>query len=96
MNTFTKCRFGWVSLTVGILEVAIIWGSLGLVRATGLWGHAPLWLEDVFAISYLAGWVAVAIAIAGLVKDTHRVVAALALLLGIVNAVLCALPLVTA
>jgi hypothetical protein len=77
---------------VSLAELIVIWGGLALVYAAGLWGHAPHWVADAFVAMYLAGLVAVAVAILGLVKDSWRVCAGLALLLGVLNLVVCAIP----
>jgi hypothetical protein len=95
MDGFRESKFGWPALGVSIAEPVVVWGASGIIYALGRWGHGPLWLEDVFAISYLAGLGGVGLAILGLIRDSRRVPAGLALLLGIVNMVLCGLPLVS-
>jgi len=95
MHRFTASRFGWVALVVEILQVVVVWGALGIVWASGLWGRGPLWLEGVIVYSNLAGLAGVGVAVAGLVKDSRRTVAVIALFLGVANTVLCGLPLVS-
>lgn len=95
MKEFRQAKFGWVALSVSVLEPVIVWGALGIIYAAGLWGHAPIWLEDVFALSYIAGLGALGLAVVGMIKDSRRAFAALALVLAIINLVLCGLPMVS-
>ena len=67
-------------------------GGQAVVYATGLWGRAPHWLADFFVSMYLAGLLAVGVAALGLARDASRACAGLALLVGIVNLVACAIP----
>ena len=92
MKTFRECKYGFIALGISIGEITLIWGGLGVVYAAGLWGHAPLWLRDTFGLIYLAGVAALILAVVGLIKDSGRMYAALALLLGLVNLAVCGLP----
>ncbi len=92
MSKFRECRYGFIALGIGIAEVTLIWGSLGVVYAMGIWGNAPKWLADIFAIMYLAGVAALAVAALGLRRDSWRGWASLALLLGALNLVVCGIP----
>jgi hypothetical protein len=92
MKSFGQCKYGYVALGLSLAELIVIWGGQAVVYATGVWGHAPHWLADLFVSMYLAGLVAVGIAALGLAKDTSRVCAGLALLVGFINLVACAIP----
>jgi len=92
MRGFRECRWGYIALGICIAEISSVWGSLAAVYALGIWGNAPRWLADVFMGMYLAGLAAVGIATVGLRKHSSRGLAGLALLLGVVNLVVCAIP----
>lgn len=93
MREFSGRKYGFVALGLCVAEFTFIWGSLALINTTGVWGHAPHWLADGFVVAYLAGVAALAIAVLGTVKDSQRGLAGLALLLSLVNLVVCAIPL---
>jgi len=92
MRKFQESRYGFVALGIGLAEITFIWGSLAVVYALGIWGNAPRWLGGVFGVTYLAGLVALAVAMVGLRKDSRRGCAGVALLLGVLNLVVCAIP----
>ncbi|HEV2498334.1 MAG TPA: hypothetical protein VGY31_01990 [Terriglobia bacterium] len=93
MREFSERKYGFIALGLCIAEFTFIWGSLALIYTMGLWGHAPHWLEEGFRVMYLAGVAAPAIAVLGTVKDSRRGLAGLALLLSLLNLVVCTLPL---
>lgn len=93
MKEFSGRKYGFVALGLCIVEFTFIWGSLALLTTMGLWGRAPRWLADGFMVAYLAGVAALAIAVLGTVKDSRRGLAGLALLLSLLNLVVCAIPL---
>lgn len=93
MREFSGRKYGFVALGLCIAEFTFIWGSVALINTTGVWKHAPHWLGDGFIVMYVAGVAALAIAALGTVKDSRRGLAGLALLLGLVNLVVCAIPL---
>jgi hypothetical protein len=86
MRTFRECKYGYVALSISAAEIIIICGGLTIIYATGLWGHAPAWVRHFYHLVSLAVPVALILAIVGLVRDTWRVCAALALLLALVDA----------
>jgi hypothetical protein len=93
MASLRQSKYGYLALALSLAEPAVIWGGLAAVYEAGVWGHAPQWLEGAFGIAYLAGIVALALAILGLVKDSRRRPAGLALLLALVNLFVCAIAL---
>lgn len=93
MREFSERKYGFVALGLCIAELTFIWGSLALINTTGLWAHDPHWLARGFMVMYLAGVAALAIAVLGTVKDSRRGLAGLALLLSLLNLVVCAIPL---
>ena len=74
-----------LALTVEVAEAVFMFGGLVLVRAMGMSGRAPGWLEALFGTAYLAGVVGLILAVVGLIKGSARVYALLALALGLVN-----------
>jgi hypothetical protein len=93
MKGLSQSKYGYVALGLCLTELLVIWGGLGIVDEIGLWGRAPEWLADLDVLMYLAGLAALAVAIVGLVKDRQRLASALALLLGVFNLAVCAIPL---
>ena len=87
-----RSKYGYISLFLSLMVVFLIWGGMGIVKALGIWGCAPLWVEHLWLITYLGGWVAVALAALGLAKDSQRLVAGLALLFGIFSQLFCSIP----
>jgi hypothetical protein len=84
-------RFGLVSLSISLAEILVIWGGVAL----GL--HFPehnwKWLGNVFVDTYLwAGLGSVVLAVLGLVKDSRKVVALVALFVALCNFAICAPP----
>ena len=89
MAVFQEAKYGYVSLALSLAEPIVIWGGLAAVYEAGVWGRAPQWLAAAFGIAYLAGIVALGLAIIGLVKDLRRRPAGLALFLALLNLFVC-------
>jgi hypothetical protein len=92
MKSFGQSKYGYIALSLSLAELIVIWGGQAVIYAIGLWGYAPHWLADVFVSMYLAGLIAVGVAVLGLAKDPSRLCAGLALLVGCINLVACAIP----
>ena len=89
---FTHAKFGYVALCVFMLELTVIWGGVGMLQyATRL--VAPKWLLDIFALAYFAGLLAIVVSIVGLFRDRTRLIAFLALFIGILTTAVCTIPL---
>jgi hypothetical protein len=85
-------KFGCVSLALSLAEILVIWGGVAIGR---LW-HQHNWqcLGNAFLHAFLvAGIGSVVFAVLGLVKDTRRTLALVALVLAVANFGICALPL---
>ena len=91
MKRLKQSKYGYIALLLLFMELLAIWGRMEIVYALGIWGNAPQSLAYVFAFMYFGGWVAVALAALGLAKDSRRLVAGLALLLGIFSQVACSI-----
>ena len=87
-----KSKYGYISLFLSLVELLAIWGGMGIVKALGIWGCAPHWLEGLWVFTYLGGWVGVVFAAFGLAKDSQRLVAGLALLFGVLSLLFCSIP----
>jgi hypothetical protein len=79
-----------LALIICLIELIGIWGTTAIVL------HMPQrnwhWLERPMAVLYVAGLVAVPIAVVGLFKDSRRVLAAVSLVLGLANFFVCSIP----
>lgn len=89
MRRFRACKYGFIALGISILEIILICGGLAVIDAMGLWGHAPLWLRDAFGTVYMVGMLGLVLSVVGLIKDSRRIYAFLALILGLVSMAIC-------
>jgi hypothetical protein len=80
MRTFRDCKYGWVALSISVIEIVIVCVGLAIIRAAGLWGRAPAWVRHFYEWACLGVPVALILAVVGLIRDSWRVCAALALL----------------
>jgi hypothetical protein len=87
MRTFRDCKYGCVALSISVIEIIIVCVGLAIIRAAGLWGHAPAWVRHFYEWACLGVPAAFILAVAGLVKDSWRICAAVALVLAVVTAV---------
>jgi hypothetical protein len=92
MGKFQECRFGRVALYMAALEPLIIWGLAMALYAMHF--SAPIWLARGLRLVYTLGLFSIILAIVGLKKDSQQGNAAFALSLGLVNLVLCVVPIV--
>jgi hypothetical protein len=86
MKRFQECKYGFVALSISVGEAIIISSGLGIIYATGLWGQAPPWVRHFYQLASLAVPLDLIVAILGLIRDSWRLYAALALLLTLVDA----------
>jgi hypothetical protein len=88
---FKAAKFGYLSLALSLLEIAIIWGGRSIALASPQFDWA--WPRRVMIETYGLGLPgSFALAITGLLTDAWRILAVLALVLAIVNVVICSLP----
>jgi hypothetical protein len=87
MKAFRECRYGYISLAIGIVEVLVIWGGFALFRETAI--RAPSWTQELFRFVYFGGLMGIGLALVGLARDSWRLLAGLALLFSVLNAVMC-------
>jgi hypothetical protein len=85
MGRFQESKYGVIALGISIAEAVFIWGGLAVLRASGLWGRPPVWVEPAFSVVYLGGLAGLALAVVGLVKRSGPIYAALGLALGLIN-----------
>lgn len=82
--------YGAVALITCLVELIGIWGMTAIAL------HMPqknwLWMERPLAVLYVAGLVAVPVAVIGLFRDSRRVLAVVALVLGFANVFVCSIP----
>ena len=90
MTRFQECKFGRVALCIAVVEPAVIWCCALGIYAVHL--AAPVWLVRSLRLVYATGILSLVLAIFGLRKDLRTNNAALALVLGIVNLVVCLIP----
>jgi hypothetical protein len=87
---FKSRRFGTVALTIAFLEITFIYG-LSFI-AMRMPQHNWDWLRDPLAYVYVGGILAIPVAVIGLIKDTKRTTALLALVMSLANMFLCSWP----
>lgn len=85
-------RYGIVAFSTCLVELIGIWIPFAIVLQHPT-ASAP-WLLKIFAVLYLAGLLSIPVAIVGLFKDNPRLLAIFALVFGLVNVVLCGVPLI--
>jgi hypothetical protein len=85
-------KYGIVALSICPVELIGIWIPFFIVLQHPT-ASAP-WLLKIFGILYFAGLLAIPVAIVGLIKDEPRWPALVALIFGIANIFLCAVPLI--
>jgi hypothetical protein len=92
MADFRGSRFGRVALYIAVAEPLIIWGcamSFYTIHAAG-----PDWLVRGLRLVYTLGVFSLVLAILGLRKDSMPRSAALALVICLINLILCVIPIV--
>ncbi len=92
MGDFRASRFGRVALYMAVAEPLIIWGCAMFLYAIG--AAAPHWLLRGLRLVYTLGLFSLALAVVGLKRDSTSRRAALALLISLMNLIVCALPIV--
>jgi|ERR1700733_12288859 hypothetical protein len=86
MTTGGKKRYGFVALTILILEDIIVGGGLVVMSELGMGRHTPALVEKfVFNPLLALGFGALVLSIIGLFKDSNRIYAGAALVLGLFN-----------
>jgi hypothetical protein len=89
---WSKRRFGCISLALSSAEIIIIWGAIGLFQMPG--EHNALIFSKVTSITLLAGMLgSFGFAVAGLVSDSHRPTAFVAIVMAGVAFFICGVPL---
>lgn len=83
-------RFACISFLISFAEVILVWGSIGI--ALSLPGQNWKWLGSVLQKVVVVGFSSIVIAIVGLFLDPERVLAFLALILGMLVLAICAVP----
>ena len=85
-------RYGIVAFSNCLVELVGVWIPFSIVLQHP---YASLpWLLRVFGVLYLAGLLSIPVSIIGLFRDERRWLAFFALIFGIVNIVLCGVPLI--
>ena len=92
MAEFENSKFGSVALFIAVGEPILIWVSVGVLYATH--SAAPPWLARGLRQLYALGLCAVVLAILGTRKDSSPRKAAIALVLSLLNLVVCVIPIV--
>jgi predicted Kef-type K+ transport protein len=88
---FKPAKYGYLALGVSLAEILIIWG--GTAIALSLPQHNWHWLRSAMMGAYSLALIAsIGFAVAGLVRDARRVPAVAALVLTVVSAVICSVP----
>lgn len=88
---WSKRKFGCISLAISLAETFIVYGGVLLVQ-TSKQPHAPPLIVSVASTAWLVGGLgSFGFAVAGLVADSHRMAALIALVLTIVTFVVCGL-----
>ncbi len=98
VETATKGRtLGALAFAICLIEQAVFWGATAIQASTAPNAPPPHhWhyhAGPMMAI-LIAGLASIPIAIAGLILDSRRTLALMALVFGLVNMVVCALPFV--
>ncbi len=78
-------------MAISLVEFAVVWGSVGIAFAFPT--HDWHWLGGVINCLVIAGLTSVVIAVIGIFRDPERVLAFLALLLGLFITAICSVPL---
>jgi hypothetical protein len=86
----TRRFFGTIALAIALAEPALIWTVT--IIALRHPGHDWRWLESPMAVVYVIGLGAIPLAVIGLIKDAMRVPALTALVIALINVVVCAVP----
>lgn len=86
--------YGRVALLTCLIELIGIWGT------TAITAQMPqkdfYWLVRPMAVLYVAGLASIPVAVIGLLKDTRRAFALVALVLGLVNTLVCGIRFIAA
>ena len=79
--------YGMIALIICLVEIVGIWGTTAVLVQMPQKNY--LWLVRPMATLYLVGFTSIPISVIGLVKDKRRILASLALALGIGNVLIC-------
>jgi hypothetical protein len=90
MAAFQESKFGRIALSIAVMEPLIIWG--GVLVLYLLHSAASPWLAHGLRLVYAIGVLSLILATIGLQRDRQGRSAALALVLSILNQVLCVIP----
>ncbi len=82
--------FGGFALAICLVELVGIWGTMAIAIQTRQ--HSYGWLVRPMAFLYVAGLASIPIAVVGLIKDTDRTLAFVAIPLGLINIFICVVP----
>lgn len=90
-NFWSRSKFGCISLVLSLAEIGIIWSPLALVWTSGK--HLTPLVVTVSSTTWLlGGLVSFGFAVAGLVTDSNRVAALIAVIVAVVTFLVCGLP----
>jgi len=84
-------KFGCSSVALSFVEVAVIWGVVDLAQMIFGSTHLHPIVRVAIATWLFIGPASIAVAIAGLVADSHRSIALLALFISIAVFIVCGL-----
>lgn len=88
---WSKRKFGCISLAVSLAETLIIYGAVVLVQ-TSRQPHAPPLILKMASTTWLIGGLgSLGFAVAGLVADSHRMTAFVAVIVTIATFLICGL-----
>ena len=88
---WSKRKFGCISLALSLAETLIIYGAAVLVQTSKQPHASPLILRMASTTWLVGGLGSLAFAVAGLVADSHRTTAFIALIVTIVTFLVCGL-----
>ena len=88
---WSKRKFGCISLALSLAETLVIYGAAVLVQTSRQPHASPLILRMASTTWLVGGLGSLGFAVAGLVADSHRTTASIALILTIVTFLVCGL-----
>ncbi len=88
---WSKRKFGCISLALSLAETLIIYGAVVLVQTSRQPHASPLILRMASTTWLVGGLGSLGFAVAGLVADSHRMAAFIALIVTIVTFLVCGL-----
>jgi hypothetical protein len=88
-NWWSKRKFGCISLAISLAETFIVYGGVLLVQ-TSKHPHAPPLIVSVASTAWLLGGLgSLGFAVAGLVADSHRMMAFIAVIVTVATFLVC-------